>query len=138
MLHPLQHPFTPCIHKARNEDQNKDDAFYNGEQTKLTQPNSPGKKEHGFDIEHQKDQRKDVILSLELHPAISYGLNTAFVCHLLNRIGLLWSENPGCRNCAHGDNQPNDKEQTNVNPLTHRFSMANLPFTAKFDGEIVP
>src|ERR1044071_95476 len=131
-LHPLQHPLAPRINEADNEDQDKYNTLQNGKQPQRTQFHGPWEKKYGFNIEDQKHQSKNLILSLELYPTVSDSLDAALISCLFNGIGFLRSQNPCKRDRADRDNEPNNEEQTDVNPLTHRFSMANISITAKF------
>src|SRR5512140_270773 len=88
-LRPLQHPLAPGVYQSGDEDENEDNAFQNGEQTQRAESYRPREKKDRFHIEHQEHQSEDVILSLELHPAIAYCFDAAFISCLFNGIGLL-------------------------------------------------
>src|SRR6266545_5041574 len=110
-LSPLQHPFTPCINKADNQDENKYDAFDHSIQSKLAKFHSPREEKNCFHIKNQEHEREDIVLSLELYPAISNRLDTTFISVLFDGVGLLWAKNPCHPNGAYRDHQPNYDKQ---------------------------
>src|SRR3972149_3097114 len=109
-LRPLQHPLAPCVNEACNEDENEDDAFDNRKQTELTEFHSPREEKHSLNIEDQKYQSKDIVLGLELHPAISDRFDAALVSCLFDGIGLFRSQDPRDRDRADRDDQSDNKE----------------------------
>ena len=76
-----------------------------------------GKRNTVFHIKDEEHKRKDIILRLELHPAIADSFDTAFICCLFNGIGFLGAEYPRHGNCANGDDQTYNDKQNDVNPL---------------------
>src|SRR5687767_4281758 len=109
-LRPLQHALAPCINQPHNEDQDENNSFDHSKETQLSKPYRPWEQEHGFDIEDQKNERKDIILGFELHPGISNSLYATFIGCLLNGVRLLRSQNPCDANRADRDYQADNKE----------------------------
>ena len=67
-LQPSEHSLTPCIHKAKQEDEDKDRHFDEAESSVGLEPGCPREDENCFDVEHDKQQGKDVITDIRLAP----------------------------------------------------------------------
>lgn len=83
---PSEHSLTPCVHKAKQEDEDKDRHFDETEHSIGLEPSCPREDEDGFDVEHDKQQCKDVIPDVRLAPTGADRIYAGFVVNVLLRL----------------------------------------------------
>src|SRR5205823_275182 len=86
-LHPPQHPLAPGVEQAQRQDGDEDDHLDQPEDLQGLEPDGPGEDEHRLDVEHDEQQREDVVADLALRPARPDGVDPALVVEVLLRLG---------------------------------------------------
>ena len=54
--------------RTQNQDDQKEEDAHQSVYAQLLHDDGPGKEEHRLDVEHQEQDRKEVVTHLELHP----------------------------------------------------------------------
>src|SRR6266567_9602789 len=84
--HPLQGTLAPRVGQAKEQDCREHERFHESVDGYLSESDGPGVQEDRLYIEHDEDDRKDVVAGVKLNPGSSLGGNTAFVCLRLDDV----------------------------------------------------
>ena len=117
---PSEHSLTPCVHKAKQEDEDKDRHFDETEHSIGLEPSCPREDEDGFDVEHHEQQSEHVIPNVALAPAGTDRVYAGLVSDVLLRLGTgrpyeraqanECADKGTCKGAKYGDRQVATKE----------------------------
>src|SRR5665811_562962 len=97
--HPLLDRVDECLDQGEHEEDDGDDA---ADPERLA-VDRPGEDEDCFDVEDDEEQAEDVVAHVGLRPAGPDRVDTALVCHLLGRGGVVRPDERG--DSEYGENQ---------------------------------
>src|SRR3954470_16248993 len=90
--YPTQHALAPRVHEPKEQNEHEDTHLYEAEAGVPLELRRPRKDEHCLHVEHDEEQREDVVADLALRPSLTHWVDAALVCGQLLDARLVGSD----------------------------------------------